>query len=102
MANPDDIVVDGDALDLDLLHRHHRIHHQQRNNIPVWAVCHTATSDYPGKFVARMHISLPKPTPSRLVITHSTLEGIRRCLPPGLTRFGRHPEEDPVIVESWL
>ncbi len=64
-------------------------------------------SDYPGKFVVRgfasnaapPHDPIVAPEPTAVV---DTLEEARAAVPAGLVRTERHPEDDPVIVETWL
>ena len=31
-----------------------------------------------------------------------TLEDARKCVPPDLWNLGRQPEDDPLIVETWV
>lgn len=60
------------------------------------------TREYPGLWVARMHLTLPKSRPTRCVMTHNTLDALRDLLPPGLTNIGRQPADVPEIEEVWL
>lgn len=32
----------------------------------------------------------------------TTLDDARRCVPPGLYRLDRDPNDDPKIVETWI
>lgn len=73
-----------------------------RDSLPMWTVCRPTTTDYPGQWTARMHISLPEPQATDLLIVGSTLDEVRRQLPPGLTNIGRQHADDPVIEEVWL
>lgn len=62
--------------------------------------------DYPDKFVVRrwgvVHgRSMPVPDPKAWAVTDS-LEMARKSLPRGLYRTARHPQDDPVIVETWV
>lgn len=66
---------------------------------PILWTIYKHPSDYPDKYVARKFI-LDKPTSEILI--GDTLEEIRKMLPLGLTRFDRNPEDDPVIVETWI
>jgi len=66
--------------------------------LSLWTV-YDSPSDYPGRFVAR-RFELNRPT--RLVLVASSLEGVRRLLPPGLYCLPRLPGDEPHIVEVWL
>lgn len=66
---------------------------------PVIVVCQN-TSDYPDKFVARLWTIHNKPT--KYVMVKDSLKGIRDNIPLTMCRFERSPQDDPVIIESWL
>lgn len=68
----------------------------------MWVVYGPTTREYPGSWVARMHITLPEPRPTRFVITHDTIEDLRMLLLPWLTRLDRNPDDAPEIAEVWL
>jgi hypothetical protein len=78
------------------------IHLQYQDRLPMWVIYRPTTSDYPGKWVIRMHLSLPKPQTTSLVLTYPSLDTARDNLPRGLTNIGRRPDDDPVIEEVWL
>lgn len=80
----------------------HRLTHRLQNRLPVWVVYDRGTFEYPNHFVARMHVALPEPRPTRFVITHDSLDGLRRLLAPWLTRLERSASDPPEIVETWL
>jgi hypothetical protein len=84
--------------------KHYHVEQQWalRESLPMWTVYRPTTSDLPGLWVARMHISLPTPQLTGLAIMGATLEEVRQQLPPGLTNIGRKPADDPVIEEVWL
>lgn len=70
--------------------------------LSIWTI--TANpADFPGKIVARRFL-----IEGRVVaVTTDThiaedLEAVRAMLPLGLINIGRQPEDDPVIVESWI
>jgi hypothetical protein len=73
-----------------------------RDSLPMWTVCRPTISDFAGQWSARMHLTLPAPRPTDLLIVGTTLEEVRQQLPPNLTNLGRQPEDDPVIEEVWL
>jgi hypothetical protein len=77
-------------------------HFRLQNRLPMWVIYSKNTSDYPGVFAARMHLSLPQPEPTVYVMTHDTLEGLRSILPPGMACIGREPGDDANIIEVWL
>jgi len=66
--------------------------------LELWTVYDNPT-DLPGQFVARKWL-LDHPTNE--VLQDKTLEGLRRKIPPGLTRLERSPQDDPKIVETWI
>ena len=68
-------------------------------------VIYRQPSDFPDSFVCRSHRLLPcgRSEPRHLVSVAPDLETVRAMLPrPGLARVERHPQDDPVIVETWL
>jgi hypothetical protein len=66
--------------------------------LPIWTVYRHPT-DAPGMYVARMWLET-RPTLEKFEAP--TLEEVRAMLPPGLHRLERHPQDDPVIVETWI
>lgn len=65
----------------------------------IWTV-YASPSDYPGLYVARLHTMQG---PARSIITCEDLDGLRATLASmGLVCLPRSPEDDPVIIESWL
>jgi hypothetical protein len=79
-----------------------RLHDRLRFRLPIWTIYRPITREYPGHWVARMHIARPTLRPTRFVMTHDTLEELRGVLPPGLTRLARDPNDLPEIEEVWL
>ena len=55
--------------------------------------------DYPGKYVARLW-DVDKPT--NMVAIAESLEEIREAKPPEMIIMERQPNDDPVIVETWI
>lgn len=82
----------------ELARRHAELHER----LPMWTIYDQYTLDYPGKWVLRMHLSIPKPEVTDLIVLGDTLEEVRAALPPGLTRLDRHPMDVPQIREIWL
>jgi hypothetical protein len=78
------------------------LHWRLRKRLPAWVVYRPVTREYPGRWVARMHVTLPQLKPSRFVITHDTLEELRELLPDGLVRLARDPLDLPEIEEVWI
>ena len=72
-----------------------------REHLPMWVIYYDP-SDYPGLWVARLHVSLPEPMATNVVLTASSLDAIREQIPDDLMPFGRHSADDPKIVEVWL
>jgi endonuclease V-like protein UPF0215 family len=56
-------------------------------------------ADYPGKYVARLW-DVDKPT--NLVAIAESLEEIRETKPPEMVIMQRQPNDDPVIIETWI
>ncbi|CEF41262.1 hypothetical protein NKW84_10170 [Acetobacter senegalensis] len=69
--------------------------------IPMFVVYRPITSDHPGKWVARMHLTEPAAA-TDLLIEADTLVGIRIQLPPEAVNIGRYFYDNPVIEEVWL
>lgn len=72
------------------------------DTLNIWTITDNP-SDFPGKFVARRHVvggASAHPTDQHFVA--DTLAEIRAALPSGLICIARGPEDDPVIVESWI
>lgn len=68
----------------------------------MWTI-YCNPSDLPGRYVVRPFlVTSDGPVPERRAWGASSLEGARAVIPPGCTRLGRHPTDDPVIVETWL
>lgn len=79
-----------------------RLHYRLRHRLPMWVVYRPGTREYPSHWVARMHIALPEPKPTRFVMTHDSCQGLRDMLPPGLTFFRRSGDDPLEIEEIWL
>lgn len=65
---------------------------------PMIAIYHNP-QDFPGAYVARLW-ELDKPTD--FVMIADTLLKIREGIPGNFARIDRAPEDDPVIVETWV
>ena len=89
LKRPSDIIID-DFTDINLRTVVH---------VPIIVVCKN-TSDYPGKYTARLWDIHKKPT--RFVLVKEKIEEIRRCIPPHMARFEPESIDDPVIVETWI
>jgi hypothetical protein len=79
-----------------------RLHYRLQEKLPMWVVYNKETKDYPGLYVARMHLALPEPMATRFVMTHESLHGLRELLPPGLCMLKRAEQDEPTIIEIWL
>ena len=81
----------------------HRLHTRLtlRGRLPMWVVYDTTTREYPGLYVARMHVSLPAAKPTRFAMVAVSVAELRRMLPPGLFLWSRHPNDAPEIIEVW-
>jgi hypothetical protein len=77
-------------------------HFRLQSMLPMWVVYSQNTLDYPGIFVARMHLTLPEAKPTEFVMTHPSLNALRSILPPGMVKLDRSPEDDATIIEVWI
>lgn len=66
--------------------------------IPLICV-YRSPSDYPGKYIARLW-DVDRPT--NIVAIAESLEEIRETKPADMVIMQRHPNDDPVIVETWI
>jgi hypothetical protein len=67
--------------------------------VPIWTV-YDHPRDYPEGFIARKFLS---EQPTSETITAATLDEIREAMwQRGLTPLHRSPNDDPVIVETWI
>ena len=81
---------------------------KMKNEDRLWIhVIYKHPKDFPDKYVVRRQS--PNSDGTILAATNcivgSTLEGVREMLEdvyPGLVRIARHPQDDSVIVESWI
>jgi hypothetical protein len=73
-----------------------------KGRLPMWTVYRPVTREYPGKWCARMFVTLPAAKPTRFVIAHDSLEELRAILPQGLANIGRDPDDPPEIEETWI
>lgn len=80
----------------------HRLHWRLRERLPMWVVYRPITREYPGVWVARMHVTRPETKPTRFVMTHDTLCQLRTLLPPGTVNLGRQLGDVPEIEEVWV
>jgi hypothetical protein len=76
------------------------------HDTPLWTI-YDHPADYPDMFVARLwHLITGEPVEGAPVLTASTLDQLRGDVQHAtdfvLCCIPRQPEDDPVIVESWL
>ena len=72
--------------------------------MPTWTI-YATPADFPSvPYVVRGWLVGPggQVRDSGAIGFADTLEQARNYLPPGLVRFERSPDDDPVIVETWL
>jgi hypothetical protein len=70
--------------------------------VELWTV-YDHPLDFPDRWVARRWLTYRDGTMcGDYHVTASTLEGVRKLLPPGLHRLARDPSDDAKIVETWL
>ncbi len=90
------------TLDLDERKTTTKLHYAVQERLPMWTVYRPTTKDHFGKWLARMHFTLPECAPTNAVVFGATLEEVRAKLPHGLVMLMRQPDDDPVIEEVWL
>ena len=70
--------------------------------LPHWVITENP-SDFPGQFVARKWLIGSGTTAATTeIFTGKTLDEVRDLLPAHLVKLPRDPNDDPVIVESWI
>lgn len=70
--------------------------------LKIWVIFERPR-DYPDGFVVRPFLIGPGTvTPCPFARYAKDLAGARAYLPQGLYRMDRAPDDDPVVVESWL
>jgi len=69
----------------------------------MWTV-YRHPKDYPGKYVARLfEVDGNGPQPTGSIVVTETLEALQqRMTEMNLVRLSRHPNDDRVIVETWI
>lgn len=102
MADRDPPDLNDPAVGVETVADAHRRQWQFRDSLPMWVVYRPITTEYPGKWVARMWLTLPQNRPTRIVFTGDSLHAVRSLLPHGLILLARNPEDVPEIEETWL
>jgi hypothetical protein len=71
--------------------------------LEIWTV-YERPRDFPAfRFVVRVHeVRAGAHGPTGRAWGAQTLEDVRSVIPPGLYRMDRNPDDDPIIVETWL
>jgi hypothetical protein len=76
--------------------------HTLRDRLPMFVITDHPT-DWPEFYVARLHLTLPKDELMPLAFMDHNLERLQTTLEAlGLVKLMRSPEDDPVILETWL
>lgn len=78
-----------------------RLHAKHHEHLPMWVITERPT-DYPDSYVARLHMSLPVPVATSVILRRPSLDEVRALLPYGLVMLARHEMDAPKIVEVWL
>jgi hypothetical protein len=72
------------------------------DTLTIWTIF-KHPRDFPGKWVLRgFDVGNGVPEPHSECVTAESLDEVYEKLPPGLARLPRHPDDDPVIYESWV
>jgi len=74
-------------------------------HFPMWVVLGPTTSDYPGRYCARLWVlekEVRRRAASRGLVLADSLPELRALLPPNLIRLDRVPDDDPTILEVWI
>jgi len=67
-------------------------------DLPMWVI-YKNPSDFPGKFVARLH-TVDGPTTVHFIA--DTLEEARKCIPRDFVFLPRFEQDERHIVETWI
>lgn len=70
-------------------------------HLDFWTI-YEGTKDYPKHFVVRRWRTQGGRLHAQECQLFDTLAEARASLPRGLHNLGRYPEDDPVIVETWV
>ena len=72
--------------------------------LPIWVITGPGTTDFPGLYTVRVHyVARGEVYAEKAAAGHGrTLEQARRFVPAGKVRLAPHPDDDPVIVETWF
>ena len=70
--------------------------------LSIWTITRSPV-DHPGKFVTRRHdVSAAGSTATGDHTVADNLGSARNAVPVGFVNIGRWPDDDPVILESWI
>jgi hypothetical protein len=69
--------------------------------LAIWNV-YFNPEDFPGVYVARKFLIKEEAVPTNVVVTATTLQGVRDQLPWGLILMPRAPSDPAACVESWF
>lgn len=73
-----------------------------RADLPMFVIYDHPT-DWPEFFVARLHLCLPEPHATNLVVMDVQLDRIQTTMEAlGLVKLMRSEGDDPVILETWI
>ena len=72
--------------------------HEKLKIFPVFTV-YKNVRDFPGKYGVRLFDGT---RPMRLITIRDTLDEARATIPEGFYCVQKSPDDDPVIVETWL
>lgn len=78
------------------------LHQRLQARIPIWIIYYPTTTDFPGSWVLRLHVSLPRPMATMCAYVSDDLEAVRQHLPQGLYKMPPNPQDDPTIAEVWI
>lgn len=87
-----------------LLRRRESLAKHAGRQLAYWVV-YDHPSDFPNCFVARKFLTLYSgelPAPTNETLSADTLADLRAKLPAGLIPIERAPDDDPVVLETWL
>ena len=71
--------------------------------LPIVTIYRNDCKDYPGKFVARLTDIRPgQPISTRYIMLSGSVDELRGRLPSYMYRLDRKPNDDKVILETWI
>lgn len=85
-----------------LPHSMARMMHTLQAALPMLVICRPTKADYPGLWIARLHITLPAHAATPYVMLAESQPALWDMVPEGLAFLARAQSDDPVIEGCFL